>query len=135
MIYTFSANDKSGFCELSAAQAAENHGNEWECTMTDIYINPNLNPLKQFNSSSRRTEFKDIFLRKISPMITKTVPISTRTVISYAMKRGDPLGIWWKVNGNWDNNMIRIFQWMENQCRTHTTVRRNKNSRTVRITV
>ena len=44
-------------------------------------------------------------------MITKTIPVSTRLVISCAMKRDIPLWIWWKVNGNWENNMIRIFQW------------------------
>ena len=55
--------------------------------MRDIYINSNLNPLTKFTSSSRTTKFKDILLWKISQMITKTVPITTRIVISYAMKR------------------------------------------------
>ena len=39
-------------------------------------------------------------------MITKTIPISTRIVISYVMKRDIPFWVWQKVNGNWDNNMI-----------------------------
>ena len=30
---------------------------------------------------------------------------------SNLMKRGIPLWIWWKVNGNWDNNMSWIYQW------------------------
>ena len=47
---------------------------------------------------------------EISQMITKTFPISMR-IISYAIKWGIPLWIWWKVNGNWDNNMITISQW------------------------
>ena len=47
-------------------------------------------------------------------MIMKTIPISMRIVISYVMKRGILLWIWWKVNGNWDNNMIKISQWREN---------------------
>ena len=39
------------------------------------------------SSGSRSTELKDIFHWKISQMITKTVPINTRIVISYPMKR------------------------------------------------
>ena len=35
-----------------------------------------------------------------SQMIKKTVPISRRIVISYAMKPGILLWIWWKVRGN-----------------------------------
>ena len=77
-------------------------------SMRDIYINSNLNPLTKFTSSSRSTKFKDILSWNISQMITKTIPISTRIGISYAMKQGFPLWIWWKVNGNWDINMIRI---------------------------
>ena len=55
--------------------------------MRDIYINSNLNPLTKFTSSSRSTEFKDILPWNISQMITKTIPISTRIVISHVMKR------------------------------------------------
>ena len=50
-------------------------------TIRDIYINSNVNPLTKF-TSSRSTEFKDILAWNISEMITKTVPISTRIVIS-----------------------------------------------------
>ena len=68
-------------------------------TMRDIYTNVNLNSLTKFTSGSRRTEFKDILPWKISQMITKTLPISTRIVISYAIKRGIPFWVWRKVNG------------------------------------
>ena len=95
-------------------------------TMRDIYINSNLNPLTKFTSSSRSTEFKDILLWNISQMIMKTIPISSRIVISYAIKWDILFWVYWKVNGNWDNNMIRILQWRESQCRTNTSVRRNK---------
>ena len=61
--------------------------------MRDIYINSNMNLLKKFNISGRITEFKDILSWTISQMITKTIPISMRIVISYAMKRSIPLGI------------------------------------------
>ena len=55
-------------------------------SMRDIYINFNLNPLTKFTSSSRSAKFKDILPWNISQMIMKTVPISTRIVISYAIK-------------------------------------------------
>ena len=54
----------------------------------DIYINFNLNLLKKFTSSSKSNEFKDILPWNISQMITKTIPISLRTVIIYEMKWG-----------------------------------------------
>ena len=60
-------------------------------SMTDIYINSNLNPLIKLTRSSGSTKFKDILSWNISEMITKTVPISTRIVISYAIKQGIPL--------------------------------------------
>ena len=75
--------------------------------MRDIYINSNLNPLTKF-SCSRSTEFKEALSWNIYQMIMKTIPISMRIVISYAMKLGIPFLVWQKINGNWDNNMIRI---------------------------
>ena len=52
-------------------------------SMTNIYINSNLNPLTKFTSSNIckyiSTEFKDILSWNISQMITKTVPITTRS--------------------------------------------------------
>ena len=55
--------------------------------MRDIYINSNLNPLTEFTSSSRSSEFKDILSWNIVQMIMmKTVPISTRIVTNYAIK-------------------------------------------------
>ena len=58
--------------------------------MRDIYINSDLNPLPKFSRSSRSTEFKDILQWNISQIITKTIKISTRIVISYAKKQGIP---------------------------------------------
>ena len=51
----------------------------------DVYISSDLNPLTKFTSSSRSTEFKDVPWNN-SKMITKTIPVSTRIVISYAVK-------------------------------------------------
>ena len=66
-------------------------------SIRDIYINSNLNPLTKFMSSSRSMELKGILPCSISQMITKTISIITRIVISYAMKQGIPLSIWWKA--------------------------------------
>ena len=76
----------------------------------NIYINSTLNLLTKFTGSSRSTEFKVILPWNISQMITKTVPIIKKIVTSYAMKWDIPFLVCWKVNGNWDNNMIRISQ-------------------------
>ena len=91
----------------------------------DLYINSYPNPLKKFTSSSR-TEFKDILQMNISQMITKTIPISMRTVISYAMKRDIPLRVWRKANENWDIHVIKNSQQKESHCRVDTSIRRNK---------
>ena len=57
-------------------------------SMRDIYINPNLNPLTKFTSSSRNTVFEDILPCNISRMIMMIAPISMRIVLSYVMKQG-----------------------------------------------
>ena len=82
--------------------------------------------LAKFISSSRNTEFNDIFSWKISQMIMKTIPISTTLVKSYAMIQGISFWVWWKVNRNWDNHMIRIYHWSESHSRTSTSIRRKK---------
>ena len=106
--------------------------------MRDIYIISNLNPLTKFTSSRRNTEFKDILPWNISQVITKTDSISTKIVIRNVIKRGIPLWKWWKVNGIWDENLIRISKWRESHCSTNTSIKRKKQiqkGRTVRITV
>ena len=77
-------------------------------TMSDIYINSNLNLLAKF-TSSRSTEFNFIVPWNISQMLIKITPISTRSV-SYVMKQGIPLWVRRKVSGNWNNHMIKILQ-------------------------
>ena len=103
-----------------------------------IYINSNPKPLTKFTTSSRSTEFKDIIQWNISQMIMKTTPISANVAISIAMQWGIPLSLWWKVNGNWGINMIRISWCRESHCRINTRVRRKKEMQkrsTVRITI
>ena len=95
-------------------------------TIRDIYINSNLNLLTKLTSSSRSTEFEDVLPWKIFQMITKNIPISRGIVISYVMKQGYLCWVYWKVNGNWDNNMIGIFQWRESHRRANTSIWRKK---------
>ena len=56
-------------------------------TIWDIYTNSDLNPLTKLTTSRRSTEFKDILSWNISQIIARTVPISTKIVISYVIKR------------------------------------------------
>ena len=60
-------------------------------SMRDIYINSNLNLLTTFTSSNRSTKYENVLPWNISQMIRKTIPISTRIVISYTIKWGIPL--------------------------------------------
>ena len=80
-----------------------------------MHINSDLNPLTKFTIKGRSTEFKNILPWNISLMIMKTIPINTRIVISHMMKQGVLFWVYWKINGNWDNNMIRITQWRRNK--------------------
>ena len=54
----------------------------------------------------------------------KDLPNQHKNSHSYVRKWDILFWIWWKVNGNWDNNMIRILQWRERHCRTNTSIRR-----------
>ena len=63
----------------------------WADTYNEGYVHQfQPEPMHKFTSSSRCTEFKDILPRNIYQMNTKTIPISTRIVISYPMK-GHPI--------------------------------------------
>ena len=53
--------------------------------------------------------------------------ISPRIVQGYAMKRGGLFfWVYRRVNGTWDNNLIRISQWRKSHCRTNASIRRKK---------
>ena len=107
-------------------------------TTRDICIYCSLHSLTRFTISSKSTEFKNILPWNISQKLTNNISISTSIVIIYAMQRCIPFWVYWKVKGNWDNNMIRNFQWRERHCRTNTRFSRKVQilkSRTVRITV
>ena len=55
----------------------------WPDTYDEGYMHQFLNPFtKSTTSSSNSTEFKDILPWNISQMIMKTIPVSTRIVIS-----------------------------------------------------
>ena len=113
--------------------SSTNSWKPWRCascnlifTLRDIYINFNLDPLTW---SSRSTKFKDIFPWSICQMITKTIQISTRIVISCAMESGIPFGVLMKVKGNLGKS-IRICQQRGCDCRTSkSSEKRNKSKR------
>ena len=141
-MYSVGTNEKIDFYELwqlhKQLKIMEMSELDLIFTLWDIYRYYNLNAFTEFTSSSKSIKFKGILPWNISQMITKTVPISTRIVISYAMKRGILFWVWQKVNRNWDNSMIRISEWRKSHCRTNTSVRRKKQiqkSRTARTTV
>ena len=141
-MYSVGTNEKIDFYELwqlhKQLKIMEMSELDLIFTLWDIYRYYNLNTFTEFTSSSKSIKFKDILPWNISQMITKTVPISTRIVINYAMKRGILFWVWQKVNRNWDNSMIRISEWGKSHCRTNTSVRRKKQiqkSRTARTTV
>ena len=78
-------------------------------TMRDTYINVNLGPLTKFTTSSRNTEFKDILPWNISKIIMKTIPISRRIVIRYAMKWDIPCWVCWKVKETETRTRLEVF--------------------------
>ena len=77
---------------LVAAQTEDEWGLTWYLQWGNIHPS-NLSPLTKFTSSSTSMQFKHILPWNISQMITKTIPISTRTVISYSMKQGSVLSL------------------------------------------
>ena len=75
---------------MAAAQAAENHGDEWGLTwyfLWSIYTSIPTWTHSQNSLAAAEALSSRIFAWNISQMITKSVLVSTRIVISYAMKR------------------------------------------------
>ena len=139
---------------MLAALAAEIHGDEreaWHDICDEGYIHEFQHQFyeqfKYINSkSSRSTEFQDVLPLNISQVITKWISRcppteylsgyhedhsnqNEKSHTHYAMKQGTLFLVYWKVNGNWDKNMIGISQWRESCCRTNTSRRRNKSKR------
>ena len=113
-IYCYYKWQKWFLWAVTAAQTVENHRDEWDLNwylQLRIFTSiPTWTTHTKFSSSSRRTKFKAILLWNLNQMITKTVAISTRIVISCTMKRGIPFWVWREFNGDWDNDMITISQ-------------------------
>ena len=115
---------------MAAAQAAENHGDEWGLTwylQWGIYTS--IPPWTHSQNSLAAAEASSL---KISCYATslkwsqKLSQLSTRIVISYVMKHGIPFLFYWKITRKWDNNMTRIFHWSESPFGTNTSVRKKK---------
>ena len=114
---------------MVAAQAAENHRDEWGLTWYlrwGIYKsnNFNLNLITKFMSNSRTSGFKDILPGSISQMIMKSVPISMRIAKLYNEMRHLVLSL---LQSQWKlRQQIRVSQWRESHCRTNTIVKTKK---------
>ena len=105
-IYAFGEDKKSDFYEQW-----QQHKQPWKWVRLDhfqcgIYNQFQPEPTHKIHSlaAAEALSLNFILPWNISQMIMKSIPISTRIVISNVMKWGIPLWIWWKVNGNWDNN-------------------------------
>ena len=110
-MYSVATNEKKCFLwTMAAAQAAENHGDEWGLTwylQWGVYTS-----VPPWTLSQNSLADAEAFLPwSISYINIKIIPISTRIVISHVMKWGILFWVYWKVNGNWDNNLIRIPNW------------------------
>ena len=114
---------------MAAAQAAENHGDEWDLTwyfLWGIYTpiptwTHSQNSLASAEAPGLKINSHGTFLKW-----SQRPSQSARDSHTLCYETGIPLWIWWKANRNRDNNMIRIFQWTESHCRTKTSIWRNK---------
>ena len=112
---------------MAAVQAGKNLGGLTQYLWWGMYTSiPNWTHPQNSLAAAKALEFKDILPWNIFEMIMKTAPISTSIVTSYAVNWGISFWVCWKVNGNWDNCMIRISQWRESHCRTSTSFRRKE---------
>ena len=85
--------------------------------MKYTYINSNLDPLIKFRISSRNTQIK-IFPYETSLKWSQSLSQQHKNcAINCTMKKRILLLVWRKLNRNWNNNMIEIFQWMEGHWR------------------
>ena len=128
-VYPFGTNEKTDLSKLWK-QHKQLKTMEMSETWSDIFYEGYIHQLQpestpKLTSTSRSTKLKIILPWNIYRLITKTISISMRIVISYAMRWGILLWIWWNINGNWDNNISRVSQWRESHCRIHTSMRRN----------
>ena len=93
-------------------------------TVGDININSNLNSVIKFTSGSRSTEFKDISPPPMEHLTNnhKDHPNHRKNSHKLCVETDILFWVYWKVNGNWDNSIVRISQWSKSHCRTNTSV-------------
>ena len=120
----------------SVAQVAENHGDEWGLTWHfwwGIYSS-----ILTWTHSQNSLAAAEVLSLKISSHGT-SLEWWRRASKSHEISHKQCNKTWWiwlKINGKWDNNMIRISQWRDSDCITNTNNRRKseiQKSRTVRI--
>ena len=113
---------------MVAAQAAKNHGDEWDLTwyfQRGIYTSIPTWTHSQNSLEVAETEFKDILPRKWSRNDHKHCPNQHENSHKQCNERGHPvvnmMESQWKLIQQHDN----ISQWKESLSRTNTSVRRN----------
>ena len=101
---------------MAAAQAAESDGDEWGLTWylgLRIYIYISTPTWTHSQNLLAAAEAQDILLSNDHEYHPNQYENSHK--------------IWLKVNGNWNNIMIRISKWRESHCRINASIRRKKN--------
>ena len=90
---------------MAAAQAAENHGNEWGLTWY-LWWERYTSTLTWTHSQNSLPAAETLSLKISSHIISlKWSPRPSQSawvVISYVMESGIPLWVWQRVNGNWE---------------------------------
>ena len=126
---------------MAAAQAAENHGDKWGLTWYlgwRIYTSiPTWTHSQNLLAATEAMSLK-IFSYGTALKWSRRPSKSARDSHKLFDETRYPVLSDWKVNGNWDNNMVRVSQWTENHCRSNTSVRRKKEtqkSRNVNVRV
>ena len=125
---------------MAGAQEAENHGDEaWPDIFYERYTNQ-FQPEPTHKIHKQQQKHWALRYPPMEHLSNDQEDHSNQHENSHKLcnETDIPLWIWSRINGNWDNNTIRISQWRESHCRTITSVRRKKKvqkSSTTRITV
>ena len=111
---------------MAAAQTAENHGDKGG--LTSYFWWAISRSILTWTHSQNSRAAAEVLRLNIVPCISQMITKTNQQENSHKQwdKTGYPVVNMIKVNGNWDNNRIRIFQRRESHCGTNTRIRRKK---------
>ena len=97
---------------MAAAQEAESHGNEWGLTCNlqwGIYTSfqTKTHTPNSLAAAAEAPSLK-IFFHGTSLKWSQRLPNQHENSQKLYNETGNPIWVWWKVNGNWGNNMTKI---------------------------